>query len=891
MAENSFNLETFATDFAKKEELRVQRQAAEKEKLATDQRTNEVLMNLEQESVKQKRQFVKQLEPVVSEFQTLEAARQRQKELSSSGNFVDALQAMQDAMLNPNLATSEGRARTRAELNANVAAMSIMQDAQQRATQQQMESALQTNKVQSAKYDTAALLERQQTEVLKASQERSAAIVSGLQDTQAAQTMILAQSTPEQLTQYKNMALKTGKVNISGFEVPQSILDLELNRRTNLAYDTKAKENALRNEDMKQVQMANDRILPNLTLSDKEALQNGEPVVVKTDKDTELTFTPDMFTPGVLSKAITDARTTVDRHIEEQAKAIQFPDVSGQLIRPGLESTESMLTKLPKNSPAFSAVQLHKQQLLAAMDTLTSASESLYGKDGKKVPDPNAERMFRGLQAGIGAALDKERTQVDAAIDKQSTLDARGNKDLKDLYTSWYRGDVLNPDAINKLASESIVTNSQAPIGILGPEVGKAAFNKYVELINAEKSANGGNLPGIDSKVQTDRKKELAQIATQAAVNQFAQQDTDKFIGAQITLDTNDDPALKSNPVANFRDSTGNKVFKDQNAWLGFLKNAELEGSSLWRREPDNQWLTDEDILRLESGTDVSHDGKAISVAEYARSSNFFQAQQVLADLDAKKPGLAREYANWWQDSGPVYAKTYVDSVMDKAKAGKFQDSVFATMSASQIEGGINEYSRAISQAADSFNGDLQKRRKDWVTYNSDPGNMQAMALQLDDSLSDEERQLVYVKGILPIINKSKQAGLDMNQTNMQIEASLADPTKTIEGYADDPALRKAMTKVLANRTRIQQAMLTISDVPWLGHTSPFGANITVPQDIQNQLGGDVGPFGYKGGLIKDIKNYFSPETTSFNRLLNTQVKRKPYDWYREILSAKPPKQ
>lgn len=881
---NAFDITRFSEDFAKANVLRDERQAQEKAALDAEQAAQADMMEIGQRSQAVKQDYLDGLAPLVDSSKKIAEASQKQMTLQQGG-IIDQLQAMQDAMVNPRLGTSEGRAKLRAELNAQAATIATEAEAQQNVLSGEMDLVKMGLALKQGGLKKASLLEAQHAEVMKAEAIRVDTIRSGLQSNAQAKQLLMDQMTPEQLTAAKSESVKNnGTVNSSGFDINTAEIDAEIAKRMSIQYDLQTKSMAIAANNRKMIEDANEKILAALNSDQLTSLQLGKPVEVQFANGEKQTMTLSDFNLGqVNAHAETKQKAFADK-ITQSTNAIMWGDTRKDITE-RLAQQDSIIAKVPVGSPEYISAVKRKQELEGGYKAIDAA---------EKLVDPNSPAtkvFFDSTQAKLGELLKKGDEQDAKTVESAAKKMGRGDTDLTTASREFLTGQPVSQQAVVDYVTKKAANNEDVS-AMLGQEAARLFKKNYETQLEAYRSKNGGLNQALmtgDKIGQKEYKQEIAYQALMTTVNQMSQQHTDTFIGAQAQLNVANNKDLVQNPIANARDSMGRKIWSPE-AFVGFVATADRNGLKNLRETAEYQGLDEGSLGKLMNGESVTIGDKTYDASLFQRHLLIQQNVALLESLDNTRPGLAKEYVDWWTSQGTTYGKEYINTQM--SNGGKnLSDAAIMSMSASQVEAAMSDYGSSLAQVFDEYKGIQQKQRQDWISYDLSPANRQAALLQFDPTLSNDEKTLIFRQAIKPLLAEASKQGLDFEKTNIMIERAWENPQQSIPGFAENAALKKAVNKMIGTRNDVVTQLQALTDSPWL-----YGNNQKLADSIWNNLGDQ----SYKRNEAKSIGGsdlfggMYSTQTTprgintgvfgSYDGWLKDETRTRPYDWYRNLI-------
>jgi len=890
-----FNLGGFAEKWSKQTELTAKRQEEQNKSLAAAEEMNKTLAGISQQGLELKTKFLTDtIQPAVSQIQDIEAKRLKQQELLNSGNFVDSLTAWQNAMENPNVYTTEGRNRTRAEIQAQVAAGSLLNEASQQVLGAQVEVVKNKNALADANLRAIVQTEAQGLEVLKAEQDRVALITEGLTKNATARGLIMDTMTKDQLLQAAKEGVKTGEVDISGFKFPVAVLNTQIAKIDEMVYTQQVQAEAIRSKNQELADKAAERTLNILSDQQLGKLVAGQPVVVMGANNEKVELNPQQFDMTKLMTAYENkgkvANDEIQRQIREETQ-MDFRATNAPAVQTIIDGINTK--RITTNSPLYRIGTGIINKFAYTANVLKHMESQLPkladGKIDYKNADPALLGQISKIQFAATEALAKDQAAFDAGVKAEATVQAKGSKELIELNTDYLRGNSVNSGtAIDTVVARQ--TTGKVATDVLPESVARDVDKLYKELVAKQQTETQYNPMANDSRTPTERKQEAARQALEIATSNYLRGETDRFMGGQADLDKHPDPGVRSNPIANLRKANGEKEFSPE-GFVAFVGRSDRMGREILAKTPEFSGLTPAEQEALEQrGENVVREGKpTITAATYNTALARVQTQQLLLELDYKRPGLADEYIKWWTEQAPKYANDFTNQWVDGKKAGTLQENVMGSLGSVQLQDGIRQTAFSLSDAAEEYKGAQKKQRLDWLSYDLDPGNRQAMLLTFDQSLTDGDRQTLYQGVIAPALAMAKKEGLEFDQTNYLIDQFFADPAKYVPGFKDDAALKKALQKSGVNRGDITLQLQSMADAPWaatsgMNTRKEIWANIPESElqppakyngfdnAIPTAMGQDRRVF--KGGLFTE---------GSLNNAMGATIAQKPFDWYRKL--------
>lgn len=880
-----FNITDFMSGWEKQNKLRAERQKQESIALENTQGALEQMGQVQQNALRENRNFVSDLKPIVDEHKTLEEARQRQMKLSTSGNFVDNLQAMQDAMLSPQTATSDGRARTRAELNSSISILATLHSAQQSVFNDQIQMINTNTKIKNAGFEKAQLAEKSNQEAIEAEANRVATIVNGLSANKTARELILGDMTYDQVKQASTDAKKNGKTVVNGFEFSPQVLDQQMTALEDAAYTHKSAMMASQLKDMETQAAMAKRQLRYLTTDQLNRLVAGQDVVLKSP-DGDIVYKASDFALGDL-KAESETKTALaEKDLNTQKNNLLYGDIRQDIVSKA-EYYKSIMARTPKNDP------LH----MTAVQRLTELNQSYNVVDTgeRAVAQTGNMDQFRVLtetKQAIGVKLDKQFAEDQARIDKYAKIAGKSNEHLTNANRDFLNGQPVMESDVVEFATKKLV-EGLPPSDIFPPAIAQAVKKNMDEMLNARRPETQMSMG--DSIKDKELKTMIAQGAIQKTISEQAQSKTTDFIGNQADRKYFTDPIMSTNPIMQLRRANGEMMF-DSNRWLSFVKTADdkgLERYQMTRLSP----LSSGQIDQLQAGKDITLEGgEVITASRFQQDLSLLQNQALLFDLESTQPGLSEKYIKWWSDNGETYAQQFIRDSLGPDQASNVQDAAVRSLSASSVQNGVVGYMQGIVDAYPSFKEDQKARRKQWVSYDLDPMNRQAALLQFDSTLEDDDRTVLMRDLIMPALAdiKKQSPNIEFEDANIAIDDVIKN-AQDGDLVKQNPALKRALSKMLANRGAASRNLEAGFDVPWLyGNDKIPDASlwdrITEKRDISSsrEKWEGIRQHGKRANPVVKKRMIFDKPFFSLNpneAWLSSETSSRPYDWYVKLRS------
>ena len=700
--------------------------------------------------------LVGELTGLVGVIDDTEKGKEEIEALQSSGNAMDALASIGLKIQDPGKYTRSGRTKRVAEAQQMISAKTQIAGIQQSALSDLAQSVDAQLLAEGSDLELATLSEQQNQQMIESEMLRVSTMAGSLQNQNALQEQKLAMMSSEEIKAAHQKA--GGKpIDIGGVMMSPGALERRIDALNERDYQEQARSALAESKNEAAAKIANRKILETMNLTELEPLmQSGDPRF-------ELADIKQVY--DIKKGAQADEMTKLGLEF-------QYSDMAGAVIVPAMEDAQRMSLAVPKNSPLDGALQEYKNTIGIVMGT------------NKALREKGMEMPVIARQKGA-EAINEAKGRVDKAIDKEATLKSKGDKNLKDAYVQLYRGEPVDQASIES-AIQTRLVKGQPLDDVLPQETAAIVRNRYNEVYQQLQKENF---------MKTMDKDVMQKMAMQQAIQEG--------IGKTITERTQDmftgqlqDP---TNPLYGAMNS---------NKMLGLIATSDKQGIDDFKRTYN---LDDEEFTRFSQGAAI--EGKVTQAQRV--ELGIIQGQRFLMELDAVNPGLAKKYADWWQEKGPQFASKMMDARLLEAKRTGLQAAAMESFAGQMEKEGQAAYAQVIDSAFGSYEGAKEERFNNMVSFDFKPQHRQAALLQMDQTLNDGERA-EFMKGfIFPIMNKAKEQGLSYEDTNQLIETAI-DANVT-----EDPKIAKLLNKISKYRSGITEYVESILQKPFWRAQNP----------------------------------------------------------------------
>jgi hypothetical protein len=683
------------------------------------------------------------------------AAADEQRAKMSSGNPLDAIEAIGNQIIDPSLYTRAGRQKTLNEtqqyVNAKVAIAGAQQDALTALSNRVDADLLVAGQpLAQAKLNEQQGMERIQTERLK-----NAAIAENLATNTQMQQTALMNLDSTQIAALKQKA-NGQPVDVGGILIQPGILQERADQLAQRQDMIEARENALELKKAEQAKKLNRKILETHSLEElRPMLLSGDPTGQFDLKDIQEVY-------GIKQQAQSDA-------IERASQGLQLGNFMSSIVVPTDSQVQTMRGTVPQGTP-----------LAAEVDKLDFTNQ-MVAKTIKQYEDAGVQPPIEVLTMA-NEAIQKGKEDVNKAIDKQATLAARGDSNMKELYTERFRGNPLPAPSV-EAAIQTRLSNNKPLTDVLPKEVADEVQRLYRDKV--QKLTAASKIGGIG----TADKKAIEQQAQTEALNEAVANTIQNRTNGLLT----DQIDIPGNPLAGVIDKGG---------FLTMVAAADAEGKTILQQRYQ---LTDEEMQRALQGETIP--GK--TPGDIRADLGLIQNTQLFFKLDTQQAGLAQKYAAWWNLQGDSYINQRAQQNTLGAGAKDLQSQALESFATPIELQGSQAYRSSIGGAASYYGQAKDEKYQQMITFDSNPTYRQAVLLQMDKDLTNPEKTAFMQNFIMPIVADAKNNGKDFNETNKMIEQALD------MGVAPDPQTQKILNKIVRNRPTVNAQLDAMTTNPW----------------------------------------------------------------------------
>jgi len=778
----NFGLDGLTESLDSQTKLTADRQAAQLEQQQRQQAMTGELARIAKRSAEVSQGLMVDLGPAMATLDRVEKGRQEQEQLRASGNPGDFLSYIGNQIMEPGVYTQAGRAKTSAEVNQIVNAKTQQAALAQGAMQDLMQVVKADYDASGGQLAMAALLETQGNERIQAEVTRTQTLAQSLVANRALAEQRLAIMSADET---RALVAKAGgkPIDVGGVMIDPGTMEARIQALDDRALAMESTELARAANKQELVRKMSRKELETMNLEELRPLlsSGSERFAIEDIQDVY----------NIKNAALTEEMTRT-------RQMLTYQDIGNTLFVPVIQDIERMDRVIPKNSPLGNSVNGFRTVVSGTLGMLDS-----YRQAGKPIPPEVAAAASEVIRAG--------REDIDKAVAAEAKLKSKGDKNLLDAYTEFYRGNPVPRASVESAITERLESN--LPLDdIFLPETAKAVRDAYNTRYQTLKKENALNpLGGVADK---DLKAQAMREAIDQGVKETVTGRTQEFFQAQVSM--------PGHPLAGQVDA---------NQMIGLVAEADQRGIQTFKQ---NYGLDDEEMARFLAGETIP--GKV--TAADAANLTVIQTQELLLRLDAYGPGLGKKYADWWTKNGNDYLLKLQQERTSKAGAVGIQGAaVDSFASPMELEQG-SAYMQLLSAAADGLDSAKEKRFNDMVSFDFQPENRQAALLQFDDSLTDSERSTFMRGFLLPLIKEGQDKGLEYDEVNKIIEQAID------ANVAPDPEVAKILKKVAKNRVKIIENVESTMTNPFWRYArkaAPGGAK------LNELLGGGQGPYGNQG--------------------------------------------
>lgn len=691
----------------------------------------------------------------------------------SSGNPMDAIEAIGNQILDPSTYTRQGRQKKLNEVQQDVNGRVAIAGAQQNALAALSATVDADLAVAGAPLAQAKLNENQGMERIETARLEQAARAQNLATNTQMQQVALMNLDSTQVAALKQKA-NGQPIDVGGVLIQPGLLQErsdQLDQRQDLI---NARENALAVSKQEQADKANRKILETYSIPElRGMLQTGDPTGQFKLNDIQQVY-------GIKQQAASD-------EIARVAQGLQLGNFMDAVVLPTDDQVKTMQQTVPQGTPLAAEVDS-----LNFTNNMVAKMIGQYKDAGKEVPIE--------VMTMANDSIQKAKERVNTQIEKQATLMARGDKDMKELHMERLRGNPL-PAATVQSAIQSRLSDNKPLTDILPKDVADDVSRRYREKVQKLKASSMAN-----AAFGTVDKKAIEAQAQSEAINEAAaasvQNRTVNLLTGQLDI-----PGNPLNGIVS------------KGAFLDLVAQSDQEGKAALQ---SRLGLTDEEMTRALNGEVIPGKAESDIRPELALAQN----TQLFFKLDTQEAGLAQKYAAWWSLQGDKYIQGQIQQNVLGPGNKDLQSQALESFATPIQAQGSQAYQASVSAAQNYYGQAKEEKYKQMITFGSNPTYRQAVLLQLDKTLTNPEKTQFMTNFILPIVKSVRENSNDSStlyeETNKAIEQAID------MGVAADPQTQKILNKVVRERPEMNRLLDTTISNPWWDSAFPGVSASTV---------------------------------------------------------------
>lgn len=781
---DDFGLGSLTTALDNQQTLQIDRQ---KQQVIQQMRTNQAQQDLAKISSKSA-EISQGLSDSMGELTSVlgenEKARGEMHSLLSSGNPGDFVSAIGKQIMDPSLYTRKGREAREQEVQQAASAQTQIAGVKQAALQDAGNLVKANLDASAGNLNVAQMMEQQGAERIKTEVDKTQIQAQQLAAANSAQQQQLALMSADQTR--VALANSGGKpVNVGGVLLSPGALEERvtlLDQRKDLEAGRQA------TADLKQLDAAqrlSKQILSTYSLEElRPLLLSGDPTGKFKLEDIKSAY-------DIKNQAMVDSVTRAT----QQASMADFGQTT---LAPAGQTIQQMEPNMPQSGPLADAFRQYKNTSFAVANTSAQYKNPATG-DYNSMP---LEFHVVGT-----TAIDKAKERLNTAIGQQATIQAKGDANMKEIYTNFYQGNPIPKASVEAAVNERL--DKQQPLDdILPPDVSQKVRTKY----NTKFAAALQQAGQFGGAVSSENRKIIQNQAMQDAFKESV----DETIGARTNDVLAGQVSQAGNPL--------NGVMSPPE-FLQLVAKSDQQGLATFQKQYK---LSDAEMVTVTSGGLVPDKGvDKAAVSTLAPIQN----QAMFLNLDGIRNGLAKQYSDWW--TGPTGQKYMTDLATFRsqtaAKSG-IQATSFESYASEREQQQATDMIGQIGHAyTDGYTEHKQEAYNHMVSFGQNPSYRQAALLQFDPGLNDGERKQFYTGFIKPILDEVNKAGGTYTQANQAVEAAINS------GQSSDPNQLKLLKKIAVNRSTTTSQLDSIQVQPFWQSMNPFGVGNTKSAD-QNLL-------------------------------------------------------
>lgn len=590
-------------------------------------------------------------------------------------------------------------------------------------------------------------------------------------------TRALDMMPPEEVEKATEQAAANGGLYTteSGVQIPFHRLRERRAANLNMDFTEQSQAEVIRGYDESNRRRLDEKLLATYSTGELTSMLAGD----GTDPKTKTRFDKDQIKQAL----------TTSQEAEQKKFQLDFMVESGQLTAlPAKENIDYIdsLNVVPGSQLATALANQRKINLTAA------------GVLGRDDADPANKMDMLAVTSG-------SRETIDAAIRQQATINAGpgADKDLIALNEAVIRRQPLPPEIAEAIINEKSVDPKKTLAGILNQDMNGVfvrAFSDKLDQLN-----NPANTMATMGMSTADKRKEAAAYAMTALTAAASGGLTERMMGAQATIPGN---PLRTNGISGA-------------TFLTLSKKADEAGIKQYLEQG-----------RTPEGVDKNKVTPEMLRASPPADLLVLQQAHMLIELEKLKPGLAKQYTDWWAspDSEKFTAGfTQAESMQKNTVSDMMTWSLVAPTVPSQM----TTYSQIVLAGRESMVADvIAKEHADYINFGGSPEAKQAYLIDATPELNDQEKK-VGLTLIQPILQKAKEQGMNTAQTAAFVEGQLA----VMQAPAGTPAT--VLKKMQNGRGAALQTIERFNKAN--GNTRSQGA-FWMPRELINTLTGTQFP-------------------------------------------------
>lgn len=388
--------------------------------------------------------------------------------------------------------------------------------------------------------------------------------------------------------------------------------------------------------------------------------------------------------------------------------------------------------------------------------------------------------------------LNVMRERMNKEIGVEAKRLSRGNAFMETIYKAKLSGEsapveAVEAEVVNRVKSGKSVAD------IIGSEQNGLFLQDYsTELARIKAEAGMSGLSGLDADSGL-QKQEAVAAAWQKMINRISTAETERGISLQVMDPTH--PLHGKIPPQEF--------------WA-MEAQANTQGLNDFQRD---HRMSPADYEKFLKGQDVNGLNVRTAgpiVATYQSSALFDSIAIMFGQETAEKT------AAWWTTpDGAKFTKNFSQQLSRESISEPAPKYITKSLAAPKVESDLQAWGNFAQAGIQDYMKDRFSRlTHNFRAFGNDPFTFQLVALGLDDSLDDLDKQLVWQKFIQPVLSQEVMTGAKFEDVNRAIEITLRNSSPEAP---EDKALLK---RFLRSR---QQA---IGEIDRVIHTIPTDTSL-----------------------------------------------------------------